>query len=175
MARPHRRALAFLGFWVRQLLTTHRESPRWSISLHYRIASLQGRIAVYWWNPAVPGGEPAVAVRCSLWPRWDRLAPPAAGCGNLSPSWGKPAPSKPAPLLPAAAAPGCGRSVSQFFARPSRATALRVGCPRSYCQCGAAAAISGRPGAGQRPSRSYPPSLNTIRRALDGCWRPRGR
>ena len=34
------------GFWVRRLLTTHRESARWSISLHYRIASLQGWIAV---------------------------------------------------------------------------------------------------------------------------------
>ena len=45
MARPHRRALAFLGFWVRQLLAAHRESARWSISLHYRIASLQGWIA----------------------------------------------------------------------------------------------------------------------------------
>jgi hypothetical protein len=45
MARPHRRALAFLGFWVRQLLAAHRESVRWSISLHYRIASLQGWIA----------------------------------------------------------------------------------------------------------------------------------
>jgi hypothetical protein len=34
------------GFWVRQLLAAHRESARWSISLHYRIASLQGWIAV---------------------------------------------------------------------------------------------------------------------------------
>jgi hypothetical protein len=33
----------------------HRKSARWSISLHYRIASLQGRIGV---EPAVPGGEP---------------------------------------------------------------------------------------------------------------------
>jgi hypothetical protein len=32
------------GFWVRQLLAIHRESPRWPISLHDRIASLQGRI-----------------------------------------------------------------------------------------------------------------------------------
>jgi hypothetical protein len=40
-----RRASAFLGFWVRQLLAAHRESVRWSISLHYRIASLQGSIA----------------------------------------------------------------------------------------------------------------------------------
>ena len=45
MARPHRRALAFLGFWVRQLLAAHRKSARWSISLHYQIASLQGWIA----------------------------------------------------------------------------------------------------------------------------------
>ena len=46
MARPHRRALAFLGSGFGRLLTTHRESARWSISLHYQIASLQGRIAV---------------------------------------------------------------------------------------------------------------------------------
>jgi len=37
---PHRRALAFLGFWVQQApQTTHRESPRWSITLHDGIAS----------------------------------------------------------------------------------------------------------------------------------------
>ena len=61
MARPHRRALAFLGFWVRQLLAAHRKSARWSISLHYRIASLQGRIAVDWCGTCVPGGEPAAS------------------------------------------------------------------------------------------------------------------
>jgi hypothetical protein len=63
MARPHRRALAFLGFWVRRLLTTQRESARWSISLHYRIASLQGWIDV---EPAVPCRDrPRAAVWCS--------------------------------------------------------------------------------------------------------------
>jgi hypothetical protein len=56
------------GFWVGQLLTAHRESARWSISLHYRIASLQGRIAVYWWN-----------LRCKA---GSRLTPPVAGGGN---------------------------------------------------------------------------------------------
>jgi hypothetical protein len=61
MARPHRRALAFLGFWVRQLLAAHRESARWSISLHYRIASLQGQKLWIGVEPAVPGGEPADA------------------------------------------------------------------------------------------------------------------
>jgi hypothetical protein len=48
-ARPARRASSCLGlFWVRQAPCDHRESARWSISLHYRIASLQGRIAVDW-------------------------------------------------------------------------------------------------------------------------------
>ena len=62
MARPYRRALAFLGFWVRQLLAAHRELPRWLISLHYRIASLQGRIAWVGVEPACQGGDrPAAA------------------------------------------------------------------------------------------------------------------
>jgi hypothetical protein len=67
MARPHRRALAFLGFWVRQLLAAHRESARWSISLQYRIASLQGSIVRIAGEPAVPGGEPGRRPWCSLW------------------------------------------------------------------------------------------------------------
>jgi hypothetical protein len=45
MARLHRRALAFLGFWVRQAPCGTPRSARWSITLHYRIASLQ---AVDW-------------------------------------------------------------------------------------------------------------------------------
>ena len=68
MARPHRRALAFLGFWVRQLLAAHRELARWSISLHYRIASLQGWIAGIGETLMVPGGDRAAALWCSLWP-----------------------------------------------------------------------------------------------------------
>src|SRR6478735_5992095 len=45
MARPHRRALAFLGSGFGRLLTTHRESARWLVSLHHAPASLQGWIA----------------------------------------------------------------------------------------------------------------------------------
>jgi hypothetical protein len=67
MARPYRRALAFLGSGFGRLLAAHRKSARWPITLHYRLASLQGRIGV---EPAVPDGETAtVAVWRDLWPR----------------------------------------------------------------------------------------------------------
>jgi hypothetical protein len=49
------------GFWVRQLLTAHRESVRWSINLHYRIASLQGSIACIGLERWVPGGDRSTA------------------------------------------------------------------------------------------------------------------
>jgi len=46
MARPYRRALAFLGFWCGRLLISAAEStPRQPASLQYGIASLQGPIA----------------------------------------------------------------------------------------------------------------------------------
>jgi hypothetical protein len=50
---PSSAGFGISGFWVRQLLTTHRESARWSISLHYRIASLQGWIATAWLNASL--------------------------------------------------------------------------------------------------------------------------
>jgi hypothetical protein len=51
------------GFWVWQLLAAHRKSVRWSVSLHYRIASLQGWIDV---EPAVPCKDrPRAAVWCN--------------------------------------------------------------------------------------------------------------
>jgi hypothetical protein len=54
---PSSAGFGISGFWVRQLLAAHRESARWSISLHYRIASLQGRIAVDWCGTLGPAGR----------------------------------------------------------------------------------------------------------------------
>ena len=53
MARPHRRALAFLGSGFGGSLRHTANRARWPISLHYRIASLQGRIAVDWCGTCV--------------------------------------------------------------------------------------------------------------------------
>ena len=47
MARPSPAGFGISGFWVRQAPTRHTANrARWSVILHYRIASLQGWIAV---------------------------------------------------------------------------------------------------------------------------------
>jgi hypothetical protein len=62
-ARPRGGLRHFWGSGFGRLLTTHRESVRWSISLHYRIASLQGRIAVKCGEPGDVGPSRRVCWR----------------------------------------------------------------------------------------------------------------